>query len=81
MGTEAKYVSGSNYYNEKDLNNMIEELDKGNAIKVGIECIGHTRNNMTQEQYKEALYEHYGTELKVVKHTGYCSYEYEYELK
>ena len=75
------YVSGSNYFNEKDLKKMIEELDKGNAIQVGIECIGHTRNNMEQEAYKQALLKHYGSKLEITCNEGAYSYDYEYKLK
>ena len=77
------YVSGSNYFNEERLKEMIQLLDKGEQIKIGIECIGHTRNNMEQENYKEALKKHYGNrlEVKVTLHNGACLYHYSYKLK
>lgn len=74
------YVSGSNYFNQEDLNNMIDLLDKGNSIEVGIDCIGHTRNNMEQEAYKKALKEHYGNKLEIKQNDGVCSYNYCYKL-
>ena len=46
------YVSGSNYFQEKYLKEMIALLDEGKTIQVGIACIGHTRNNTEQENYK-----------------------------
>lgn len=78
---ESIYVSGSNYFNENDLNKMISLLDEGKAIHVGIACIGHTRNNSEQEAYKKALQEHYGDRLEVKWNEGVCSYSYEYKLK
>ena len=81
MKEQSIYVSGSNCFREKYLMEMIDLLDKGNAIHVGIDCIGHTRNNTEQEAYKEALEKHYGDNLEVTYHDGWCSYSYEYKLK
>lgn len=75
------FVDGSNYFQEEYLNNMIALLNKGKAINVGIDCIGHTRNNMEQEAYKEALLKHYGSKLEIKLNEGICSYSYEYKLK
>ena len=74
------YVSGSNYFNNEDLQEMINYLEKGVAIDVGIDCIGHMRNNMTQEEYKKALIEYFGDRLDVTLHEGVCSYNYSYRL-
>ena len=78
---ESIFVSGSNYFQEKHLNEMIKLLDKGESIHVGIECIGHTRNNTEQENYKRALIEHYGNKLEIKQSSGVYSYYYEYKLK
>lgn len=77
------YVSGSNYFNEEDLNKMIELLEQGETIRVGIDCIGHTRNNMEQEAYKEALIRNFAgeKELEIKLLEGVCSYSYEYKLR
>ena len=75
------FVSGSNYFQEKYLQEMIELLDKGNKIHVGIACIGHTRNNMEQDNYRRALLEHYGDMLIITMHEGAYSYSYDYELR
>ena len=76
-----KLISGSNYFKQDNLKAMIGTLDSGEKIEVYIDCIGHTRNNMTQEQYKKALEEHYGDKLNVIYNGGYCSYSYRYELE
>ena len=81
MKEQSVYVSGSNYFNNDDLNKMIKLLDEGKTITVGISCIGHTRNNMEQENYKNALMEHYGDKLEVMLQDGLCSYSYAYKLK
>ena len=49
---------------------MIELLDEGKTIHVGIEVIGHTKNNMEQEAYKEALEKHYGNCLETTYMDG-----------
>lgn len=81
MKEQSIYVSGSNYFNNEDLNNMIKLLDERETIEVGISCIGHTRNNMEQENYKRALIEHYGDKLEVMLNDGAYSYSYKYRLK
>lgn len=81
MKEQSVYVSGSNYFNNDDLSKMIKILDEGKTISVSIDCIGHTRNNMEQEHYKEALTEHYGDKLEVMLKDGVCSYSYDYKLK
>lgn len=78
---ESVWVSGSNTFNEKDFNKMVELLDAGNAINVGISCIGHTRNNMEQENYKKALEEHYGDRLEAKIDALVNTYSYIYKLK
>lgn len=81
MNKEKVYVSGSNYFNEADLQEMIKELDNGKIVEVGIDCIGHTRNNMEQDNYKEALRKHYGIRLVYQCTIGVCTYSYSYWLK
>lgn len=78
---ERTFVSGSNYFNTKDLDQMKKLLEEGKTISVGIDCIGHTRNNMEQENYKEALMEFYKDRLEVIYEPGVCSYGYSYKLK
>lgn len=78
---ESVYVSGSNYFQEKYLKEMIALLDEGKTIQVGIACIGHTRNNTEQENYKRALIEHYGDKLEIKQSPGAYSYHYEYKLR
>ena len=77
---EQVFVSGSNYFNKDSLNKMISLLNEGKVINVGIDCIGHTRNNMEQEAYKKALEEYYGNKLITIYNSGICSYSYSYKL-
>lgn len=76
----AKYVSGKNYFNENSFNNIVKELEDGNRIEVGIECIGHTCNNIEQEKYKEQLMKRFGDKLKVETRSGNYRYSYIYSL-
>ena len=76
-----KIINGGNYFHEKAFNEICEALEKGEAVEVYIDCIGHTRNNNEQEAYKEALTEKYGSRLKFEQSAGGYSYSYTYELK
>lgn len=58
-----KNVNGSNYYNEKSLEEMIDLLEQGMKISIYIDCIGHTRTIMEEANYVDALKERYGNRL------------------
>lgn len=81
MRKTTKCVNGGNYFIKEKFEVMCQELEKGEFIDIYIDCIGHTRNNMTQEQYKEALIKKYGDKLEVFYNDGVCSYSYSYKLK
>lgn len=70
----------NDFYNDK-LQLLINALDESNKVAPMVDCIGHTRNNMTQEAYKKALIEHYGNKLNVRIDEGWCSYGYVYKLE
>lgn len=78
---KAKFISGGNYFRKECLDEMCKALEGGDAVEVGISCIGHTRNNMEQENYREALEKKYGDRLIVKENGGVCSYSYTYSLK
>lgn len=75
-----KTINGGNYFHEKAFNEICEELEKGGAVSVYIDCIGHGTNNREQEIYKEALENKYGSRLKATKQNGAYSYSYSYQL-
>lgn len=60
-----EYVSGSNYFNEKDFLNACSKLEEGKAIKIGIDCIGFTRADIEGNQYYKHLKAKYGDKLIV----------------
>lgn len=70
----------NDFYNDK-FEALKKELDNGHRVEVSVDCIGHTRNNMTQEAYRQALIDYYGDKLEVQYNDGVCSYSYTYELK
>lgn len=55
-------------------------LEKGKAVWISSDCIGHTRNNMEQESYKKALQEYYGERLEYDTSWGACRYHYIFRL-
>ena len=75
------WVNGTNDFNKNSFNEMCGFLRRGERIGVVISCIGHTRNNMVQEDYRRELEEEFGNELITTFHEGVCSYSYMYELK
>lgn len=76
-----KTINGGNYFHEKAFNEICKTLERGEAVQVYIDCIGHTRNNNEQEAYKEALENKYGDKLQTTEHGGAYSYSYSYQLK
>lgn len=56
-------VNCGNYFNTGGFNKLCEELEKGNAVEIYIDCIGHTRNAMETRNYVYALHEKYGDRL------------------
>lgn len=79
--TKTKSVNCGNSFYEDRFNLVCEGLENGFEVSVYIDCIGHTRNNMSQESYKQHLLEKYGDRLEVIYHDGVCSYSYSYKLK
>ena len=77
----SKLIDCGNYYNEKSFKELCAELEKGQAVEVYIDSIGHTRNNNEQETYKEELLKKYQSNLMIEKTNGAYSYNYSYRLK
>ena len=74
------FVNGKNYFNQKSFTEICQLLEKGKWVEVGIDCIGHTRNNFEQEMYKQELIKKYGERLEVHLGGGAYSYSYTYYL-
>ncbi|MBR6532871.1 MAG: hypothetical protein IKT44_00360 [Clostridia bacterium] len=74
-------INGGNYFHQRAFEAACNALDKGEAIRMYIDCIGHTRNNTEQEEYKNALIDKYGEKIIVTKENGGYSYSYSYQLK
>ncbi len=77
---EAKFFSVGNYFNMEKFDGLCKLLEEGLTVEPGVNCIGHTRNNMVQEDYKEALEKKYGDKLNAKYRGGVCSYGYTYSL-
>ena len=74
-------INGRNYFNQKSFTEMCEVLEAGNVLEVYIDCIGHTRNNYEQENYRKALQQKYLENLETEIWNGAYSYSYIYRLK
>jgi hypothetical protein len=58
-----KTINGKNYFNEKSLKEMVEQLENGETIGIYIDCIGHTRSEYETSVYIEELQNHFGDRL------------------
>lgn len=67
----SKLVNGQNYFNEGSLNEMIELLEKGETIRIYIDCIGHTRTAIETSNYVNALEKRFGDRLLVSNNDEY----------
>jgi hypothetical protein len=76
-----KLINGGNYFNSVSFDKACKALKQGDTIEMYIDVIGHTRNNIVQEEYEEALIKKYGDRLIVEKEQGSYSYSYSYRLK
>ena len=76
-----KLINCGNDFYEGYFNKLCTELESGETVEVYIDCIGHTRNNMSQEAYKRKLVEKYGDQLEVAVDNGAYCYSYYYSLK
>lgn len=74
------YVTCGNSFYKHYFEKVCGLLEEGKVVEIYIDCIGHTRNNMTQDWYKEELEKKYGALLTVQYNDGYCSYSYTYKL-
>lgn len=76
----AKLIDCGNYFHESRFKLVCEALENGEAVKIHIDCIGHTQNEYEQETYKEELTAKYKDRLKHEKNEGAFSYSYTYKL-
>lgn len=77
---EAKFFSVGNDFRKERFDAVCAELDRGETVRVSVDCIGHSRNNDVQEDYREALVAKYGERLTVKENVGVCRYSYTYSL-
>ena len=75
------YISVGNSFDKKKFDEICGLLRRGMRIEPVVSCIGHTLNNMIQNEYKIKLEEEFGAELETTYHEGVCSYGYSYKLK
>lgn len=80
MERDYVWISVGNYFTEQSLEEVKQELEKGQKVEPIVNCIGHTRNNMVQEEFKKALEDYYKERLIIELDEGWCSYSYKYKL-
>lgn len=68
-----KMINGQNYFNEKSLGEMIEQLESGATISIYIDCIGHTRTAHETSVYVDELKNHFGDRLIIDSKTSWTT--------
>lgn len=82
MNTDkAKLINCGNDFYPAFFTKLCEKLEGEHVVGVYVDCIGHTRNNIVQETYKEKLIEKYGDKLVCENSDSGFSYSYYYKLK
>ncbi len=76
----SKIVNCWNDFYEERFDAICKELELGEHVKAIVDCIGHTRNNMVQNIYKEALEKTYGDRLLINAICSDSCFSYEYYL-
>lgn len=76
-----KLLNGQNYFNEKSFEEACQLLEENMIIEIYIDCIGNSRNDSEQENYRDALVKKYGDRIQVKKLERGNSFAYKYELK
>jgi len=74
-------INGKNYFNQNSFTEMCEVLEAGQVLEVYIDCIGHSRNNYEQENYRKSLQQKYSDRLEYEVLQGNWSHSYIYRLK
>lgn len=59
------YISLKNDFYKEVLEQICENLEKGETVEVGASCIGHTRAQMVETIYHNMLINKYGERLIV----------------
>ena len=81
LSKNSKSINGTNDFDKEAFEIGCQELENGALIHFNIECIGHTRNNMVQEEYEAKLKEKYGDKLDVIFWQGLYSHTWHFKLK
>ena len=75
-----KLINCGNEFYPAFFDKLCSALEEGQTAEVYVDCIGHTRNNLVQEVYKEKLLEKYGNTLSIQRCAGAYSTTYCYCL-
>ncbi len=75
-----KLINCGNEFYPVFFDKLCSALEDGQTVEVHVDCIGHTRNNLVQEVYKEKLVEKYGATLLIQRSAGAYSTTYCYCL-
>ena len=74
-------VNCKNYFNDESFDEICKLLEAGEEVEVYIDCIGHTRNNYEQNNYRVALVQKYGRRIDVILNESGHSVSYKYKMK
>ena len=58
-----KTINVGNYYTEERFQVVKEALEQGNTVRIYVDCIGHSRTEMVESEFREALQGEYKDKL------------------
>lgn len=76
----AEIVNCENDYYSGCFYEICVRLEAGKTVHTYVDCVGHKRNNLVQEIYKERLKAKYGDGLVIDSSEGGLSFSYYYCL-
>lgn len=62
-----KTFNVGNYYTDERFQKLKEELEQGHTVRVYVDCIGHTRTEMVESEFREALQKEFKDRLIITR--------------
>lgn len=72
----AKLVNVKNDFISERFEALCEELEKGEVVRIYVDCIGHTRKEWVEADYAKALRQKYGDRLQVDESDRWSTHYY-----
>lgn len=71
---ESKLIDVANDFYQEKYDNLKKELESGTKVEIYVDCIGHTRARMVEQDYASRLKDEYGDRLIITGIPGAWGY-------